>query len=171
MKRILTSACFTLFGLLSVGAQQLTTVGVIDTARIYTTYFSQSTAVREIENFRAEFQTELNRHSQELRELQERKLEAQNSGNESEALRLDAQIIQKAQFIQDFQRIRQRQLDQMQANIAQSDSFLRQLQDAIRLVAEAEGFTVVLDARDQALQWWASEVDITDQVIARLRGR
>lgn len=152
-------------------AQQITTVGVIDTARVYSTYFTQSTAVRELESFRDQFQNELNRHSQELRDLQEQKLNATNAGNDALALGLDQEILQKAQFIRDFQRIRQRQLDDMQNNLTQSDAFFRQMQEAIRLVSEAEGFTVVLDARDSALLWWSSEVDITDAVIARLRTR
>jgi outer membrane protein len=165
---------FVLFLLLLSGlvfGQAITTVGVIDTARVYSTFFSQSAGVREIENFRAEFQADLNRHAQELRELQNRKLDADRRGDESASLQLDNQIFQKAQFIQDFQRIRQRQLEQLQSNLSQSDSFLRELQTAIRLTSESAGFTVVLDARNNALQWWSPEVDITDRVIARLRGR
>ena len=154
-----------------VFGQAITTVGVIDTARVYSTFFSQSAGVREIENFRAEFQADLNRHAQELRELQNRKLDADRRGDEVASLQLDNQIFQKAQFIQDFQRIRQRQLEQLQSNLSQSDSFLRELQTAIRLTSESAGFTVVLDARNTALQWWSPEVDITDRVIARLRGR
>jgi len=170
MKRILLGVAFTVLGF-SLTAQQITTVGVVDTARIYSTYFSQSAAVRELEDFRAEFQAELNRHAQDLRRLQESKVAADLRGDSEASLRIDEEIFQKAQFIQDFQRIRQRQLEQMQNNLTQSDTFLRELQSAIRLTAEAEGFTVVLDARSSSLQWWSSEVDITDRVISRLRGR
>ena len=170
MKRFFALLVFTIV-LVPAFAQQLTTVGVIDSFRIYTTYFSQSAAVREVENFRADFQAELNRHAQELRTLQQRKIEADARGDEAAALRLNDEIFQKGMFIQDFQRIRQRQLEQMQTNLTQNDAFLQQLQSAVRLVAEAAGFTVILDAGNPALQWWSQEVDITDRVIARLRGR
>jgi len=167
-KKILSAALLIALGGIAF-SQQLTTVGIIDTARVYSAYFGQSGPIREREALRNQFQQELERHSRELLQLQQNKLAAQERGNESEVIRIEGQINQKASFIRDLQRTRQQQLDDMQNNLALSDAFLQRLQDTLRLVAESRGFTVVLDARNQALQWWSSEVDITEDVIRRLR--
>lgn len=167
-KKILSAALLIALGGIAF-SQQLTTVGIIDTARVYSAYFGQSGPIRELEALRNQFQQELERHSRELLQLQQNKLAAQERGNESEVIRIEGQINQKASFIRDLQRTRQQQLDDMQNNLALSDAFLQRLQDTLRLVAESRGFTVVLDARNQALQWWSSEVDITEDVIRRLR--
>lgn len=167
-KKILSAVLLIALGGIAF-SQQLTTVGIIDTARVYSAYFGQSGPIRELEALRNQFQQELERHSRELLQLQQNKLAAQERGNESEVIRIEGQINQKASFIRDLQRTRQQQLDDMQNNLALSDAFLQRLQDTLRLVAESRGFTVVLDARNQALQWWSSEVDITEDVIRRLR--
>ncbi|WP_052078279.1 OmpH family outer membrane protein [Spirochaeta lutea] len=159
-----------LFGTTFSGwSEQLTTVGVVDTESIYLSYFSDSAAVRQLEALRNEIQSELDSHAAELRRLQEQKLSAESQGNESLALRLDEEIFQKAQFIRDFQRVKTQQLEQRQRSLSQSDDFLRRLQEAIRLEAESSGFTIIIDAKSQGLQWWSREVDITNKVLDRLR--
>jgi outer membrane protein len=157
-----------LFGF-SVAAEQLTTVGVIDTETIYLTYFRDSEAVRQLEVLRTEIQSELDRHAADLQRLQEQKIAAESRGDENRALQLDDQIFEKAQFIRDFQRVKTRQLEEKQRSLSQSDDFLKKLQEAVRLEAESSGFTIIIDAKSQGLQWWSREVDITNKVLDRLR--
>ena len=152
-----------------LSAEQLTTVGVVDITAIYSSFFSDSAAVRSLEALRASIQRELDSHVADLRNLQQRKLEAENAGRESEALRLDNEIFEKTEFIQEFQQVKERQLQDRQNNLLGSQSFLNQLQSAIRYVAEASGFTIVVSASDDKLIWWSQEVDITDLVLERLR--
>jgi outer membrane protein len=150
-------------------AEQLTTVGVVDISTVYNSFFQDSLAVRELEELKESIQQELDGHVAILRRLQEQKLEAESAGREDEALRLDQEIYEKTQYIQDFQRIKQRQLYDRQQRLLNSDSFLAQLQSAIAFVAEANGFTIVVSANDDKLLWWSQEVDITDLVLERLR--
>ncbi len=153
----------------ALAAEQLTTVGVVDINAIYSAFFSDSAAVRSLENFKASIQRELDQHVAELRQLQQQKLEAESAGLQSEALRLDNEIFSMLQFIQEFQRIKQNQLQVRQNNFRSSESFLNQLQAAISYVAESSGFTIVISANDEKLIWWSQEVDITDLVLDRLR--
>jgi outer membrane protein len=150
-------------------AEQLTTVGVVNISTVYNSFFQDSLAVRELEELKESIQQELDGHVAILRDLQERKLEAETAGREDEALRLDEEIYEKTQYIQDFQAIKQRQLYDRQQRLYNSDSFLTQLQNAISAVAESNGFTIVVSANDDKLIWWSQEVDITDLVLERLR--
>lgn len=161
--------CLLFMSISAISAEQLTTVGVVDISSVYTSFFSDSAAVRSLENLRNSIQRELDGHVAELRQLQQQKLDAENAGRESVALRLDNEIFEKSQYIQEFQRVKQGQLQDRQNNLRSSESFLSQLQAAISYVAEANGFTIVVSASDDKLLWWSQEVDITDLVLERLR--
>jgi outer membrane protein len=168
MKKIALLACILMVSV-SLSAEQLTTVGVVDISTVYNSFFQDSLAVRELEELKDSIQQELDGHVAILRRLQEQKLEAESEGRENDALRLDEEIYEKTQFIQDFQRIKQRELYDRQQRLLNSDSFLSQLQNAIAFVAEANGFTIVVTANDDKLLWWSQEVDITELVLERLR--
>ena len=150
-------------------AEQLTTVGVVDTTAVYSSFFSDSAAVRGLESLRISIQRDLDKQVAILRDLQQRKLAAEDAGRQSEALRLDNEIFEQTQYIQEFQRVKQSQLLTRQNNLQRSESFLTQLQSAISFVAETNGFTIVVSASDNKLLWWSEEVDITDLVLDRLR--
>ena len=63
---------FTLLFSTSVFAQQeVTKVGVIDTSRVYQSYFRATTGIRNYEAKRAEFQAEVDARTAELKELQQ----------------------------------------------------------------------------------------------------
>ena len=60
-----------LFGA-GLAAQQITNVGVVDTGRVYTTYFRESAAVRNYDSKKAEFQAEIDRRTATLKSLQDK---------------------------------------------------------------------------------------------------
>ena len=169
MKKAALAAALLALLTLGLGAEQLTTVGVVDINKVYTSFYRESRAVRDLESLKQEIQKELDGHVAILRRLQQQKLDADNAGNSAESLKLDQQINEKMQFIQDFQRIKQQQLSERQNRLLQSDEFLSELNSAISFVAESNGFTVVVSANDDKLLWWSQEVDITDLVLERLR--
>ncbi|AHC15196.1 OmpH family outer membrane protein [Salinispira pacifica] len=169
IRKFAIAAILIIFAASGIAAEQLTTVGVVDITRVYNSFFADSTAVRELENLKEEIQQELDGHVAILRRLQEQKLDAESDGDEDEALRLDEEIYEKQQYIQDFQRIKQRQLYDRQQRLLNSETFLSELQSAISFVAEANGFTVVVSSNDDKLLWWSQEVDITNLVLERLR--
>jgi len=148
-------------------AQQLTTVGVVDTDRVYNSFYRDSQAVRELERLRQEYQQEINGELQQLESLRDRRLLAQEQGNDRLVENLNREISQLERYLEDLTQRRRRQLEERQNSLL-SDDFFTDMQSAIQFVAESLGFTVVLRADSDGLQWWSSEVDISEQVVQRL---
>jgi len=54
----------------------------------------------------------------------------------------------------------------------QSSSFLNQVHDEIRFIAESEGFSMVMNLKDNpSIIWFSPTVDITDRLIQSLQTR
>lgn len=166
---IILAAIIAVSAIVPASAEQLTTVAVLDVSRVYSSFLRESQAVRNLERATEDARSEINQHEQELIDLRERRLEAQEAENDRDVVRLESQIQEKQQFIEELRRVRSSQLERQQRNLMSSNSFLNEIQQAVRFVSEAQGYTVVLNAADPHLQWWATEVDITDRVIERLR--
>lgn len=160
-----------LFGLAApLGAEQLTTVGVVDMERILNEFFTQSEAVREWRQNVEEFDEQRRRIEEEISDLEEDRLQELSAGNETEALRIEERIDERRDFLSEFTRIRRSRLQrEREALLDGSDSFFNRVNTAMSFVAQSEGYTLVMDAESQGMLWFADEVDITDDVISRLR--
>ncbi len=150
-----------------LAAEQLTTVGIVDINRVYNSFYRDSQAVRDLERLRREYQREIDEQVAELETLRDRRVRAEEMGNENLVEDLDLEIIELQRFVEDLTRRRRQQLEARQDSLL-PDSFLQQMQEAIQYVAESEGYTVVLRTDQPGLQWWSSEVEISDQVVQRL---
>jgi outer membrane protein len=158
-------------GLLVAGvavSEQLTTVAVIDAEWVYQHYYSDSQEVRELERLTRQYQDELDSYREQLIELRRRRLSAQNRGDEELVDDLNVEILELEEFYQALGEQRQRDL-QIRRRELLSDEFYVSLQDAIEAVALSEGYTIVIKSNAEGLQWWASEVDISELVLERLR--
>ena len=152
-------------------AERITNIGILDLKRVTTTYFRESKAVRELEQLRDQISAERRRLEAEIYDLQERKLEADTNDDAQQALLLDQQLFDRRQYLRDYVTVKNNQLAQLQARLAESDAFLDELVAAIAFVAETEGLSLVLN-RDSALfLFFLPEIDITDLVIAELGRR
>ncbi len=149
-------------------AQQITMFGVVDTALVYTTYFRNTTAVRSYDAKRLEFQNEITQMTEDLRELQDQKIEYEKTGNRTQAVRLEAQIAEDAEFLQEYTHAKNIELENLRKNLADSDEFYQDLYDVIGQIAEAEGYSMILDLQEDSILWYSQSVDITNDVIARL---
>lgn len=150
-------------------ANQITRVGVIDRARILQTFYKESQATRELESLKEEIQNELVRLNDEIKMLEERKLNAENKGDESDALRLDNVIFDKRQYMQDYYRTKNNQLTERQKNMSQDKEFAKQLLEVIEFVGLSQGCSIVFDISTPGLIWSNDEVDITNMVLERLQ--
>lgn len=151
----------------SLAAEQLTTVGIVDIDRVYNSFYRDSQSVRELERLRREYQSEIDGYVQDLETLRDRRFRAEQLNNTRRVEDLDDEILQMQTFLEDLTRRRRAQLEARQNELL-SDEFLQQLQEAIQFVAESEGYTVVLRTDSPGLQWWSSEVDISELVLERL---
>jgi outer membrane protein len=162
---VLLSLAATAFG------EQITRVGVLDIEKVYSVYFRESRAVKELQDKRAEVLREIGRIDEEILALESQKLQAESDRNSDLALKLDTEIFKKKQYRDDYRRIKMDQLRKMSERISLSDAFLDELVAAIQQVAEAEGFSVILNKSGQFEQFfffYTKEVDITDKVIQEL---
>lgn len=169
MKKIILICALFLLALSAVTAQQITRFGVVDTSRVYNAYFRGSSAVRNYEKRRAEFQAEIQRLTDELRQLQQQRLDYQQSGNESAALRIESEITRRTQFLTEYTNAKNVELETMQRSLKTSDQFYQQLYSVLGKVAESGGYTMILSLQQaNGILWYSDSVDVTDQVISAL---
>ena len=164
---VIFSAC--VFFAAGAFAQQITKFGVVDTAKVYNAYFRNSSAVRNYERRKTEYQEEINKRTEELRNLQQHKLSYQDSGDEANALRMESEITRKTEYLREYTNAKNTELATMQKSLQDSNSFYRKLYDVLAKVAEADGYSMILSLQqNNAILWYSSSVDVTDQVIAAL---
>ena len=170
IKKILIAALLcTLASAARLSAQQITKFGVVDTAKVYNAYFRNSSAVRNYERKKAEYQEEINKRTEELRALQQRKLSYGDSGDESNAVRIESQITQKTEYLREYTNAKNIELATMQKSLQDSDSFYRRLYGVLAKIAESGGYSMILSLQqNNAILWYSPSVDVTEQVIAEL---
>lgn len=169
MKKIV-AFLFALFISSAVYAQMdITKIGVIDTSRVYTTYFRDSAAVRNYENMKLEFQAEVDRATAELKELSLKKAQYIKNGDELSALKTETEITKKTDYLIEYTRSKNAELDAMKNKLADSDDFYKSLYNIIERIAEAGGYSIIMSLQQaNAILWYSQSVDITDQVINSL---
>ncbi|WP_028973523.1 OmpH family outer membrane protein [Spirochaeta cellobiosiphila] len=151
-------------------ADRITKVGVVDLSRIYSVYYKESKAVREIEELKKTYQNDINRMNDEIRQLTEKKMKAENDGDDSTALKLDNEIFKKKELLKEYASMRQSQLKKKSDSVLESSDFLKEILSQIQYVSEAEGYSLILQKNGTSsnLVWYSPDVDITDAVLDRL---
>lgn len=169
LKKVSILAIVAVFSAFSGFSQQITRFGVVDTAKVYQAYFRNSAPVRNYENKKAEFQREISKRTDEIQKLKQQKSDALASGNDSQASRLDSDIIRKTDALTEYTNAKNMELESMKNSLQNSDSFYRKLYSVIERVAENEGYSMILSLQqNNAILWYSSSVDVTDKVISEL---
>lgn len=166
MKKIfLVSTLFVMCVTLSFG-QQLTTIAVIDTQRVYDSFTKGDSLSAGISSIQLRYQEQIDSQLASIKVLEEQRRGFASS--EIVQIRdIDARIGLARAEIDRLSRLRTQEVRSRQRFIS-PNNFIPELQRAIIFVAESRGYTVVLDAGDEGLQWWSPIVDVTDEVIERL---
>ena len=74
-------------------AQQITKFAVVDTSRVYQSYYRDSVQVRNFERKRQEFKDEVARITAEIQQMHDRQLEYERNDDSTNALKLQTQTI------------------------------------------------------------------------------
>jgi len=163
---LLLNACCLLYG------QQITRFAVVDLAQVYTAFFRESRAVREFEEQSARVQSDIDRMTREIQELRSRHADAVMRDDQNEALRLETQINRRSEFLREYYQTKTAELEIRRSNLMRSGSFLDQVYDEIRFIAESEGYTTVLNLNNNpSIIWYSPSVNITDKLIQNLLTR
>jgi len=161
---------FVCFGLaFAAEAQMLTRFAVVDLPKVYTAFFSESRAVRDFEARSARVQSDIDRMTNEIQNLKVQQVNAQAQGNQEQALRLETEINRRSDFLVDYYKTKTAELEGIKNRLTQSGAFLEQVYDEIRFIAESEGYSMVLNIKEnKGILWYSPSVDITDRVIKNL---
>jgi outer membrane protein len=105
----------------------------------------------------------------EIQGLQKSKLDADTAGDKTTALQLDNEIYKKSEYLKEYYRIKSAELEDQKKKLTESSAFLQQIYDEIKLVAESDGYSMVLNLKENTgIIWYSATVDITDKVIQNL---
>ena len=168
LKFIISLALFA-FAALPAFSQQITKFGVVDTAKVYQAYFRNSAPVRNYEKKKAEFQEEIDKQVEQIKKLQQKKLDYENAGNDAAALKTDAEITKKTDYLTEYTNAKNVELESMQKTLQNSDECYKKLYNTLAKIAESGSYSMILSLQESnAILWYSSSVDITNQVITEL---
>jgi len=169
MKKLFLFFVAVFFLSFAVEAQQLTRFAVVDLPRVYTAFMSESRAVRDFEERSARVQAEIDRMTAEINNLNVNKVNAQAQGNVEQALRYEADANRRTDILKEYYKTKTAELDSIRKTLTQSGAFLEQVYDEVRYVAESEGYSMVLNLKENnGIVWYNPTVDITDKIIKNL---
>ena len=156
--------------------QQVGRVAVVDLEKVYMTYAKDSAPVRAFEDEKARVQAEVDRMTADIRELQKKKAEAISRDDKATIASLDAEILRKAQNLAEYVKLKKAELDEKAKKLADSSDFAALALAAIKKVAELEGYSIVISARQldgtgTSVLWYSPTVDISDKIILELVGK
>ena len=173
MKRFILGILLLFTGLgISISSQQLTRFAVVDLPRIYVSFFRESAAVRDFEARSARVQSDIDRMTADIQTMRTQMIEAEFQGNRQRVLQLEVQINQRTDYLREYHQLRTAELERIRSGLTQSGAFLEQVYDEIRFIAESEGYSMVLNLKDNTgILWFSPTVDITDRVIQNLQER
>ena len=156
----------------AVEAQQITRFAVVDLPKVYVAFFKESRAVRDFEERSARVQADIDRMTAEIQNLKVSQVNAQAQGNQDQALRLEADINKRSDFLKEYYKTKTAELDSIKSKLTQSGDFLQQVYDEIRFIAESEGYSMVLNLKENTgILWYSPTVDITDKLIQNLMNK
>jgi outer membrane protein len=168
-KRISLFFVLSVMAFTGVYSQQITRFAIVDLPKVYTAFFRESKAVRDFEEESAKVQREIDKLTKEIQELRSKYADAVLANNESEALRLENLIYRRSEFLKDYYQAKTAELDSKRSKLMQSGTFLDQIFNEIRFIAESEGYTMVLNKNDPNIVWYSPSIDITEKLILNLQ--
>jgi outer membrane protein len=168
MRKLLTAAVL-LFAMSAVWSQQeITRIGLVDTTKIYSVYYEDSKALRDLKQFQDSVREESTAIQDEITALQSRRLDAERQGRNAEAIRLEGEILAKENFLREYQRVKRLEWERLLSKTEKESAFLAEVADAIAFVAISEGFTIVMDLDNSMFMYYSVEADMTDKVLEHL---
>ncbi|MDR2445559.1 MAG: OmpH family outer membrane protein [Spirochaetaceae bacterium] len=172
MKKIFLLKIYLLTFPLFLSAQQITRFAVVDMSKVYTVFFRESRAVRDFEERSARVQVDIDRMSKEIQDLKNSQSNAELQGDSEKSVRLESEIYKKGEFLKEYFKLKTAELEDQKKKLSQSSAFLEQVYSELRIVAESEGYSMVLNLRDaKGILWYSPAIDITDKVIQNLQSR
>jgi outer membrane protein len=108
----------------------------------------------------------------EIQDLKSKQADAVLKEEQEQGVRLENEIYRKSEFLKEYYRLKTAELEDQKKKLTQSGSFREQVFDEIRYIAESEGYSMVLNLKDNnGILWFSPTVDITDKLIQNLQDK
>ncbi|AGT42841.1 OmpH family outer membrane protein [Treponema pedis] len=171
MNKKVISGILLLFIFICAGfAQQITRFAVVDTSAIFDTFRRDSKSARDYKEKQEKYTAKTKELSDEIVKLRQKKVDAVAANKESVAQKYEEQIKSKVAFLQEYVKACNDELEMLKRDLINDDEFYSSLYEAIKRVAETEGYTMVLTLQQSiGIIWYSPTVDITDKVIQELK--
>jgi outer membrane protein len=174
MKRIGLVLCA--LALAAAGAaaqtQDVTKVALCDFFKALQTSFKDTKAFRDYDQAQGDVAKEITRLTNEITDLQNQKLDADKSKDAAKSLSLQKTIDDKTTYLSTYRTVKTQWLTQQRNNLMTGPA-LAEVYDAVKSVAQAEGYSIVLrsdtDAMRSMLIYYLPEIDITAEVIQKIQ--
>jgi outer membrane protein len=155
----------------AAGAQQsITRFAVVDINKVTAAFSDQFASAQSFNEKSAKVQADIDRMNKELQELTTKLTEAQESDKQDQVRTLENQIKNKTQTIQNYIQTSFADLEKERVKLINNDAFLNRLTDVLRVVAQSEGYSMILSKQDgSGILWYSPSVDITNKVIERIK--
>jgi outer membrane protein len=161
-----------LLSALSLEAQQITRFAVVDLTKVWSEFQNDSKQIRAWEAASERVQAEVDKRTTELQNLAGQKAEAELSGDAAKAGRLDADLNRKTEALRVYYEAETKKLEDQKTRLSNQSDFVNKVYNELRVVAESEGYSMVLNLRDnKGILWYSQAIDITAKVIANLKAR
>jgi outer membrane protein len=170
----LLSVIFFCFFVPALNAQQITRFAVVDLGRVYSAFSADSKAAKDFNDASARVQDEINKRQNEIQALKTQKADLEQKGETSAVSKLETEITKKTNDLKTYFQTETKKLEDQQKKLAStgSASFLEQLNNEIRFVAESEGYSMVFNKNEtKGMLWYSQSVDITDKLINSLKAK
>ncbi len=131
----------------AVYGQQITRIAVVDLSRVIETYSKDSAAWKAFEQKKSQIQSDIDRMGAEIKQLQAQKLQADQSGDSQTSLQLDSDIFKKTQFLREYVKTKQTELDDESRRLAASSEFVQTVYKQIQDIALSDGYSMVLNLK------------------------
>lgn len=154
--------------LVTLGANDLTKVGVVDINKVYTRFIKESADARKFDEFKQSIQEEISKRKIEIDQIDKDLIEARDDDNEEGVAELESQLSIKKINLQEYTRYKNKELNARISSDATKEDFARSLQEAIREVGLQNGYSVIFQSNDPSMIWYHNDVDVTELVIQNL---
>jgi outer membrane protein len=152
-----------------ISAQQITKVAVIDLSKVYMAFFRDSKPVRDLEDKKNKILADMDKMNSDIQALRQQKADADAAGDKSKAQSLDSEIARRTNLSQEYYRTKYAEYEDQKSKLTNSSAFLKDVLKQIESVSESNGYTMVLNIKEnEGIVWYSPSVDITDIVISSL---
>ncbi|HQJ05962.1 MAG TPA: OmpH family outer membrane protein [Spirochaetota bacterium] len=136
-------------------------VGIINLDLILETVFSgKSKTMQDIKKEKNEFETNLKKIEENVIILKEASLKEED---QQKKLIIEKKIEEVTKQYNDYYKLKSYQIEQKIKKI--QGPIIKEIYDTVRKLSEQEGFTLILDAKNESVFYYSFEADITQKII------